>query len=53
MQKDYISLELPKILSQLADLTACEDAREEALARRRMIFSRLQAYFQRPKRRIF
>ncbi len=32
MQKDYISLELPKILSQLADLTACEDARQEALA---------------------
>ena len=30
MQKDYISLELPKILSQLADLTACEDARQEA-----------------------
>ena len=32
MQKDYISLELPKILLQLADLTACEDAREKALA---------------------
>ncbi len=32
MKKDYISLELPKILSLLADMTACEDAREKALS---------------------
>lgn len=31
MKKDFISLELPKILTMLSELTACEDAREEAL----------------------
>lgn len=31
MKKDYISLELPKILNMLSELTACPDAREEAL----------------------
>ncbi len=32
MNKDCISLELPKILNMLADLTACSDAYEKALS---------------------
>lgn len=32
MNKDCISLELPKILNMLADLTACNDAYEKAVA---------------------
>lgn len=32
MKKDFIFLELPKILGMLAELTACEDAHERALA---------------------
>lgn len=31
MKKDFISLELPKILEKLSELTACEDARRQAL----------------------
>lgn len=31
MQKDFISLELPKILQSLSELTSCEDAHEKAL----------------------
>lgn len=34
MDKNCISLELPKILDMLADMTACEDAREAALGLR-------------------
>lgn len=32
MQKDFIALELPKILEKLSEMTACEDAREKALS---------------------
>ena len=32
MKKDYLFLELDKILDMLAEQTACEDAREKALA---------------------
>ncbi|MBR0541776.1 MAG: endonuclease MutS2 [Clostridia bacterium] len=32
MQKDFIALELPKILEKLSEMTSCEDAREKALS---------------------
>ena len=32
MKKDFIALELPKILEKLSEMTACEDAREKALS---------------------
>lgn len=31
LKRDYVSLELPKILAELSELTACEDARARAL----------------------
>ena len=50
MNKYHISLELPKILLTLSEMTSCEEARLAARCSRAAIFLRCKNAF--PKRRL-